>query len=159
MAYYAVLKAVHVLAIVLWLGGMFFAHFCLRPAALTLPPPQRVPLMAAALGRFFQAVAVAIVLILATGGWMMWRVVATTKATGLPFNMPLEWHVMTGLGLVMVALFGHIRFALYRRLQRAVAAGDWPAGGTALAKIRLWVAINLTLGAVIVVVMMMGSAT
>ena len=145
---YALLKTVHLLAVVVWLGGMFFAHFCLRPAALSLAPPQRVPLMAMALGRFFQAVTVAIVLILGSGGWMLARVAVTTKSTGGPFNMPLEWHVMVGLGVVMVLVFGHIRFALYRRLQRAVAAGDWPAGGAALASIRGWVAINLTLGTV-----------
>lgn len=156
---YALLKTVHLLAVVLWLGGMFFAHFCLRPAAMTLPPPQRVPLMAAALGRFFQAVAVAIALILGSGGWMLWRVASVTRAAGGPFNMPLEWHVMVGLGIVMMAVFGHIRFALYPRLQRAVAASDWPAGGAALGSIRGWVAINLTIGTVIVLVTLMGTAT
>jgi len=156
---YALLKTIHLLAVVVWLGGMFFAHFCLRPAAMTLAPPQRVPLMAAALGRFFQAVGVAIVLILVSGGGMLWRVVSTTKSTGAPFNLPLEWGVMAVLGLVMVLVFGHIRMALYRRLQRAVAASDWPAGAAALASIRGWVAINLTIGTVIVLVTLMGTAT
>jgi uncharacterized membrane protein len=156
---YALLKTVHLLSVVVWIGGMFFAHFCLRPAAMTLAPPQRLPLMAMALGRFFQAVSVAIVLILASGGWMLWRVASTTKATGGPFNMPLEWHVMVGLGIVMMLIFGHIRFALYPRLRRAVAASDWPAGGEALASIRGWVAINLTIGIVIVLVTLMGTAT
>ena len=91
---YALVKAVHLLAVVVWLGGMFFAHFCLRPAAMALPPPQRVPLMATALGRFFRAVAASIGLILVSGGWMLWHVAATTKQTGAAFNMPLEWLVM-----------------------------------------------------------------
>lgn len=155
---YVLLKTVHLLAVVVWLGGMFFAHFCLRPAAMSLPPPQRVPLMAIALGRFFQAVAVSIGLILVSGGWMLWRVAVTTKQTGAPFNMPLEWHVMVVLGVAMMLIFGHIRFALYKRLRRAVAAQDWPAGGEALASIRGWVAINLTIGAVIVLVVLMGTA-
>ena len=155
---YALLNTVHLLAVVVWLGGMFFAHFCLRPAAMSLPPAQRVPLMATALGRFFQAVAVSIGLIVASGGWMLWRVATTTKQTGAPFNMPLEWLVMAVLGVVMMLVFGHIRLVLYRRLQRAVAAQDWPAGGDALVAIRGWVAINLTVGAVIVLVVMMGTA-
>ena len=46
----------------------------------------------------------------------------------------------------MVAVFMHIRFVLYKRLSRAVAASDWSAGGAALAKIRRWVSINLGLG-------------
>jgi len=67
--------------------------------------------------------------------------------------------VMVGLGIVMMLIFGHIRFALYPRLRRAVAASDWPAGGEALASIRGWVAINLTIGIVIVLVTLMGTAT
>ena len=42
---YATLKLLHVLSIVVWVGGMVFAHFFLRPAAMELPPPQRVPLL------------------------------------------------------------------------------------------------------------------
>ena len=42
---YAALKTLHVLAIVLWIGGMFFAHFFLRPAAAALDPPVRLKLM------------------------------------------------------------------------------------------------------------------
>ena len=35
-----------VLAIVVWIGGMFFAHYCLRPAAAEkLSPEQRLPLL------------------------------------------------------------------------------------------------------------------
>jgi uncharacterized membrane protein len=71
---------------------------------------------------------------------------------GLGFNMPLNWTIMAALGIVMIGIFGHIRFALYKRLKRAVAASDWPAGAAALASIRTWVGINLFIGVVIVVV-------
>lgn len=38
------LYLLHVLATVVWVGGMFFAHFVLRPIAVAqLPPPQRLP--------------------------------------------------------------------------------------------------------------------
>jgi uncharacterized membrane protein len=56
---------------------------------------------------------------------------------------------MTVLGVAMVAIFMHIRFALYKRLSAAVAASDWRAGGAALAQIRLWVSVNLGLGVLI----------
>ena len=36
---YQLLKLVHVLSIVIWTGGMFFAHFCLRPAVAKLDAP------------------------------------------------------------------------------------------------------------------------
>ena len=39
----ALLIAMHVLAVVVWVGGMFFAYFCLRPAAAKLlQPPTAV---------------------------------------------------------------------------------------------------------------------
>lgn len=50
---YDVLKTVHVLSIILWVGGMMFAHWFLRPAALQLEAEPRLRLMQDALGRFF----------------------------------------------------------------------------------------------------------
>ncbi len=149
---YAALKLAHVLAIIVWIGGMVFAHFFLRPATLTLDAAHRVRLMHDALGRFFKAVLVAAVVVLASGLWMIGRVAKETVQAGLPFNMPLDWTIMAVLGVVMIGIFGHIRFALYKRLSRAVAASDWPAGGAALASIRTWVAINLLIGVIIVVI-------
>ena len=144
------LKAVHVLAVLVWVGGMAFAHFFLRPSLAVLEPPQRVRLMHAVLGRFFGAVLVAIVLILGSGVWIIGRVAKLTVQSGASFSMPLDWTVMTGVGLLMVAIFGHIRFVLFKRLDRAVQASDWPAGGVALAAIRQWVAVNLALGLALV---------
>ena len=47
-------KLLHLLAVLLWVGGMFFAHFILRPAAVeALEAPQRLKLMDAVLRRFF----------------------------------------------------------------------------------------------------------
>jgi uncharacterized membrane protein len=149
---YAALKLAHVLAIIVWIGGMVFAHFFLRPATLSLEPPVRLRLMHDVLGRFFKAVLVAAVLVLASGLWMIGRVAKESVQAGLGFNMPLDWTIMAALGIVMIAIFGHIRFALFKRLGKAVAASDWAAGGAALASIRTWVAINLAIGVLIVVV-------
>lgn len=149
---YATLKLLHVLSIVVWVGGMAFTLFFLRPAAMQLPPPQRVPLMHATLQRFFTAVALAVLVVFVTGGWMIGRTAKETAQAGLTFNMPLDWTLMAGLGVLMMAIFAHIRFALYKRLDRAVAAQDWPAGGAALASIRTWVGANLAIGVGIITV-------
>ncbi|MCY1375181.1 Copper resistance protein D [compost metagenome] len=77
---------------------------------------------------------------------MIGRVAKESVQAGLSFNMPLGWTVMATLGILMVVIFGHIRFALFKRLTRAVSASDWPAGGAALASIRTWVGVNLILG-------------
>jgi uncharacterized membrane protein len=146
----AVLKAVHVLAVVLWVGGMAFAHFFLRPSLAVLEPAQRVKLMHAVLGRFFAAVLWAAGLVLASGLWIIGRVAKQAVQSGGSFSMPLDWSVMSAVGLLMIAIFGHIRFVLYKRLDRAVQAGDTPAGGAALASIRQWVGLNLALGLALV---------
>ena len=142
----ALLKAVHVLAVVVWVGGMAFAHFFLRPSLAVLEPAQRVRLMHAVLGRFFAAVLWAVGLVLASGLWLIGRVARMTVQSGAHFSWPLDWVVMTVVGVLMIGIFGHIRFVLYRRLDRAVGAGDMPAGGVALAAIRQWVGVNLALG-------------
>jgi uncharacterized membrane protein len=152
---YATLKTVHVLAIVVWIGGMVFAHFFLRPAVATLETPVRLRLMHDVLGRFFKAVLVAALLTLLSGVWMLGRVAKQVVQSGGSFEMPLAWTVMAVLGVAMVAIFMHIRFALFRRLGRAVAASEWAAGGLALTQIRTWVSINLGLGVLVLIVTLM----
>jgi uncharacterized membrane protein len=138
---YAILKAIHVLAIVVWVGGMVFSHFFLRPALAQLEPPQRLRLMHEVLGRFFRAVLAASLLSLGTGLWMIGRVAKQTVQAGGSFQMSIEWTLMA---------------VLYARLSRAVAAADWPAGALAMAKLRQWVAVNLGIGLFIIAVVLVG---
>ena len=152
---YAILKMIHVLSIIVWVGGMAFAHLFLRPAVAQLEPAVRLRLMHDVLGRFFKAVLVASLLALASGLWMLGRVAKQVVQSGGSFDMPLAWTVMTVLGVAMVAIFMHIRFALYKRLGRAVAASEWGAAGAALAQTRKWVLVNLCLGVLVVVVTLM----
>ncbi len=147
---YALLKTVHVSSIILWLGGMIFAHVFLRPALATLAPPERMHLANNVLGRFFAAVLWAATLTLISGVWMIGRVAKTSVQAGGSFNMPLTWTVMASLGVLMVALFVHIRFVLYPRFRAAVASGDWAQAADRLARLRLWVGVNVVLGLTII---------
>jgi len=79
---YAALKTVHVLAIIVWIGGMVFAHFFLRPAVARLDQPVRLRLMHDVLDRFFQAVLAAALLTLASGVWMLGRVAKQVVQSG-----------------------------------------------------------------------------
>ena len=148
----AILKTLHMLSIIVWIGGMVFAHFFLRPAVAQLEPALRLPLMHAVLGRFFQAVLAASLLTLLSGMWMIGRVAKQVVQSGGSFEMSLAWTIMAVLGVAMVAIFMHIRFVLYKRLDRAVAASEWGAGGAALAQIRHWVSINLGIGVLVLLV-------
>jgi len=83
---------------------------------------------------------------------MLGRVAKQVVQSGGSFEMPLAWTIMAVLGVAMVAIFMHLRFVLYKRLDRAVATSDWVAGSAALAQIRNWVAINLGLGVLVLLV-------
>lgn len=152
---YATLKTLHVLSIILWIGGMAFTLFFLRPAVADLEPPVRLRLMHDVLGRFFAAVMAMIVITLVTGAWMMGEFASQASASAPAARMPWTWMLMATLGILMMAIFGHIRFVLFMRLRRAVATTTWAAGGAAMASVRSWVRINLLLGLVIVVVVLM----
>ncbi|GGB91277.1 hypothetical protein GCM10011352_16650 [Marinobacterium zhoushanense] len=132
--------SLHMLAAVIWVGGMFLAYVCLRPVAgALLEPPQRLPLWANLFKRFFPWVWVAIIALPVTGHWMI-------ALMGGFKNAGLHVHIMLGTGYLMVLLFLHLYFAPFQRLKKAVDAEDWPAGGKALNQIRQIIAINLALG-------------
>ncbi len=144
------LMFLHVVAVVVWVGGMFFAYLCLRPvAAVLLEPPQRLALWSGVLGRFFSWVWLAVALILVSGMSMI-GVVGWHGA-------PLHWHLMLTLGVVMMMIFAHLYFAPYRRLGQGVAAADWPKAAAALSQIRKMVGINLTLGLATIAIATVGA--
>lgn len=136
---YILLKFLHLVAAILWLGGMAFMLLALRPSLATLQTPaQRLPLLAAVLRRFFVLVWAAIGILLLSGGYMFGHAGAQAA--------PIGWHLMTGIGVLMVLIFGHIYFALFRPIQRAVAAADWPAAARRAELVAKLVAVNFVLG-------------
>jgi uncharacterized membrane protein len=129
----------HIAGAIFWMGGMAFTVLALRPALhAQLQPPQRLPLMVLVLRRFFLVVIASIVLLLATGVPLLLQIPGA--------QAPRGWHAMSALGVLMMLVFGHIFFVPWRRLQRAVEAGDWPLGGKNMNLITLLVKINLGLG-------------
>ncbi|HKK07073.1 MAG TPA: CopD family protein [Gammaproteobacteria bacterium] len=139
--------ALHLLSVIIWVGGMFFAYVALRPAAVeVLEPPQRLSLWVQTFRRFFTWVWAAVILLPATGYWMAFHV---WHSMG---NLPLYVNLMQGIGIVMILIYLHVFFAPYGRLKRAVANQDWPAGGKALSQIRMLVAVNTSLGLLIAII-------
>jgi len=153
---YAFLKAFHLLGVVVWIGGMAFMLFCLRPAARVLEPPARVTLMHAAMKRFLTVAAVAIAVLFVCGASMVGMAWSAAARAGLAFNMPLDWYTMIATFFVMLAVFIHIRSVPFKRLEAAVAAAKWPAGAAALAAIRWEVSLNLVLGTFVIFFVRLG---
>ena len=143
----AIAIALHTLAAVIWVGGMFFAYVCLRPvAASLLPPPQRLPLWTGTFQSFFVWVWVSVATLLATGYFMVFGVFGGFAGSGT------HVHLMHLLGLAMMLIYAHVYFAGYRRLRRHSEAGEFEQAGAALGQIRKLVGLNLILGLVTVVI-------
>lgn len=139
--------SLHVLSVVIWVGGMFFAWVILRPeAAARLEPPARLSLWAGVFARFFPWVFAAIAVILGTGFWMIVFVLGGFAAVGAYV------YLMLVLGTGMMLIFFHVYFAPFRRLKQAVVLLDWSTAAGQLAQIRVLVGINLALGLLTVTV-------
>ncbi len=132
-------KFLHLIGAIIWLGGMAFMLWALRPvASVQLQPPARLPLLASVMARFFGAVWASVGLLLITGAYMLGLV-------GMK-SAPIGWHLMMGIGVLMFALFGHLYFGPFRRLKRAVALADWPQAGQQMTRIHPLVVVNFVLG-------------
>ena len=139
--------ALHLLAAVVWVGGMIFAHTCLRPSAVqVLEPPLRLELWVQVFRRFFVLVWISISLILITGYWMLFNYFGGFQGAGTHI------HIMHGGGIIMVMIYLHVFFSPYRRLKQAVIIQDYPLAGAQLNQIRKLVGINILLGLAVIIV-------
>ena len=137
------LLALHVLAVAIWVGGMFFAYNALRPAAAeVLEPPLRLTLWVATFRKFFPWVWLSVLILLISGFGMMMP---------LP-KFPAYILIMAMLAIVMIIIFAHVYFGPYKHLKYAVQNESWPEGGKALGKIRTLVGINTVIGLTTIVV-------
>jgi uncharacterized membrane protein len=89
----------HIFSAVIWVGGMFFALFVLRPATAALEPGPRLDLWLRVFERFFAWVFAAIVLLLASGYAMIFGVYAGFSGIGLHVN------ILQANGIIMMLLF------------------------------------------------------
>ncbi len=145
----AVAIALHVLAATIWVGGMFFAHMALRPAAGGLEAAARLALWRGVFDRFFPWVWGAVAALLVTGYWMIFEF-GGFAAVGA------RVHLMHAVAWAMMLIYAFIYFVPYRRLGAALDRGE--AAASELARIRRLMTINLTLGLIVVAVAAGGRA-
>ncbi|MFQ6576025.1 CopD family protein [Pseudomonas sp. UM16] len=147
MSAFALPYSLHLLAALVWVGGMFFAWLILRPAAVAaLDGPARLRLWVEVFQRFFVWVWIAIAVLAISGIGMLHLRFAGFDAA------PRYVQVMMGGAIAMIALFIRIQALLLPELRKAVEAQDWPSGAAVLGKIRRLVGINLLLGIAVVLV-------
>ena len=144
------MKLIHLLAIVVWVGGMFFAYVVLRPsAAEVLQPPERLRLWDKAFSRFFNWVWLGVFMVLVSGFYMIYLF-------GGFANLPLYINLMLLMGLVMTLIYVYVFFKCYVQFNRLVSKQAWPAAGAMLGTIRKLVGLNLTIGLLTIAVATFG---
>ncbi|MBI6768421.1 CopD family protein [Pseudomonas syringae] len=145
MTAFSTVYTLHLLAALVWVGGMFFAWMVLRPAVIAaLEGPSRLKVWVQVFPRFFAWVWAAVVLLPITGIGMI-----QLNFTGFE-TAPRYVQIMMGLYVVMVALFLRIQSLQLPELRRAVEAEQWADGAAALGNIRRLVGINLIIGLAVV---------
>ena len=146
----AIAIILHLLAINIWVGGTFFSVVVLRHAVLHLEPEQQTRLMQWLLPRFFFWVWIAILVLLGSGGWMVYQ---TFGGLG---TSPLYILVMLGFGVTMMLNFTLIFFEPYQHYKKAIAQHDINEAQRQLAMIGNLSKINMVLGICVVVAIGLG---
>ncbi len=128
----AIALALHVLAVVLWIGGAGFATVALLPALRRVADAdERIAMFQAVEGRFAPVARVCIIIAGATGLYMVYRLDAWTWFTEPSFwwmhAMVTVWVLFAAMLFIVEPLFVHRRFAArarvapdaaFRRMQR-----------------------------------------
>ena len=141
-----IFSAIHGLAATVWVGGMFFAYFILRPSLGQLEPPQRLAVWNSVFKRFLKLVWIIVIALPLTGYAQVYTDFGDFDSAGLAIN---SMHIV---GLLMIALFVYLYVGPYQKFGAAVAASEWPVAAGHLNSIRQIVHANTMLGLITVVI-------
>ncbi len=140
-------RVVHVLAVVLWIGGVGFVTTVLIPAVRRSEPPEaRMAAFARFEGPFSWQARISVALAGLSGLYMTWRLDAWSR-----FADPAFWwmDLMVLVWLAFAAmLYVAEPFVLHRRLEREIAEGRGAATFERMALFH-WVMLALSLVAVL----------
>ncbi len=136
--FWLMVRVVHLLGAVVWVGGMFFVLLIMRPALSSLDPSRRVDIYRSVFHRFFRMIWVVMPGMLLTGYLMVYGELG--GFAGAQWNV----HMMHMFGLAMSAIFLGTWFRPYRAFR--------DGQGRAIDIIRPMIVANLVLGLVTVAV-------
>ena len=136
----------HLIAINIWVGGMFFIIIVLGNVVSTLEEPAQQVFWQDTLKRFFFWVWLAVIWLLGTGFGMIFY-----RFGGINFT---PWYVlvMACLGIAMAVVFMVIYFIFYKNFEREFTAGNIEGSRRQLRIIRGLGIVNMVLGFCVVVV-------
>ncbi|GAN60770.1 membrane protein [Acetobacter cibinongensis] len=141
---WSLVLALHILCIVVWIGGAVYATAILRPSLSLLDNTQRNSVHLQTLGRFFKMLTHVIPTALITG-WLL------ILHEGGFAHVPWTTNAMQGLGVIMALLFVRIVSGPYQKARRAIR----PQPAT-FDSIRSQILIIVAMGVLAVLVAAMG---
>jgi len=145
----AIPLALHQVAVIIWIGGMFFAHFALRPTIKrSLEPPERIQVAIGVFGRFFSWVWACIATLWISGFWL-----AIAELEG---KVALYVHIMMATALLMTLIFTYLFVVPFRRMKIAVEYENWRWASAKFSTIRKLMVLNLVIGLFTVIVAVSG---
>ncbi|MDE5443126.1 hypothetical protein GWG65_17015 [Bradyrhizobium sp. CSA207] len=138
--------AIHILAAIIWLGGLFLLCVVLQPSVRPLDPATALSLWHRVLSRFLVWGWISLVLILTTGITMVFL------EFGGFANIPSIHRANMVIGIPAIALYGYLYFAPWQRFRRALSSNGLMATEGSIRQVRILMATILALGLVASVV-------
>ncbi len=133
-------QALHLISVVIWIGGMFFILLGVQPAiARRMHLEARLPLWTRLLHYFFAWSWVSVLLMLLSGSLLV-------LMRGGMANAPLYVHLMGSAGALMAVLFAWTYLMPFRGLSRAAKRANWPEGARQLGRVRFLLSLKLVIG-------------
>lgn len=141
---WSLILALHLISIVMWVGGAAYAAIILRPSLTLLDTTQRNSVHLQTLNRFFKMLTHVVPTALITG-WLM--IIHEGGFAAAPWTT----NAMQGLGLVMALLFVRVMMGPYQKVRRAIRPQ-----ATTFDSIRTQIFIIVALGLLTILVASMG---
>jgi uncharacterized membrane protein len=133
-----ILYPIHIVAIIVWLGGLFLLVAALGPTKDS--HDASVAAREAVLSRYMPWGGASLLTIIATG-----IIIVRLRFGGFDGVPTLHrWNMLIGIPAIVV--YGYAQLVAYRACHRAADRGDWPAVTTHLRRVRALAAAVLTLG-------------
>jgi uncharacterized membrane protein len=145
----AVARALHVLGVVIWIGGVALITTAILPLLRHRPPDEAEALFAAIEGRFVWQARIAVLVVGGSGFYIVWRLHLWDR-----FREPTLWwmHAMVLVWLIFAAvLFVAEPLGLDRRLRRR--RNSTAASGFARLERLHWVLLGLSVATILAAVL------
>lgn len=145
-----VVLPIHVLATIIWLGGLFVLSLILWPGLGRMESVSRLPLWQKILSKFFVWAWVGLASIFVTGISMVFI------EFGGFWGVPAIHRINTAIGIPAIGLFVYLYFGPWKQFKTALSSGNLPAAEERLRSTRNIMSAILSLGVIASVVSVAG---